>query len=352
MLRNLCRTIGPRCRAISVPHVTRLNMSTYGQYSYLTQHPDEQKPPIPYQPGCIVKAQAYAPPPLPDYHYTWACGQLEKDIAERHPLQLCLENPPTAGTPGQETLELEITQPVRVKDLSNSQIAQVAILKRETRGSQSMLPASTDGISIAAKFYDPLYYNYDESQPDPFANCDAAFAHETNAYQHLGQVYGIIVPRFYGSYSVDIPLPSDPAKTRPVRTILYEHVPGTTLEHTEREDYSTHQRQAIMSEIMDHHSVLWQLDVGHGDLHPRNVIVLSANEGGRANIRLIDLNMAGVGRRADYNGHVPTTQLEPRSVIVERWYDKDLRDMMLDFSWLVDWDWTEWLQNEYAKDRL
>jgi hypothetical protein len=23
--------------------------------------------------------------------------------------------------------------------------------------------------------------------------------------------------------------------------------------------------------------------------------------------------------------------------------------MMLDFAWLVDWDWTEWLQNNYAK---
>ena len=323
-------------------------MSTYGQYSsYLTKHPDEQKPLIPYQPGCILNAQAYAPPQPPDYHYTWTHGQRKKDIAERYPLQLCLENPSAAGTLGNESLQLEIGQPIRVEDLANSQIAQVAVLDRETHGSESMLPAPADGTTIAAKFYDPLYYDFDESQADPFANCDAAFAHEANPYHHLRQVYGVIVPRFYGSYSADIPLPSSPSRTRPVRTILYEHVAGTVLGNVEREDYSTSQRQAIMSAVMDCHSILWQLDVVHGDLHPRNIIVVSAKEGERAEVRLIDLNMASVGLRAEYNGHVPTTRLEARSAIVERWFDEDLRDMMLDFEWLVDWNWTEWLQNEY-----
>lgn len=350
--RNLCRAISPGCRAALTPaaRVTRLNMSTYGQHSYLSRHPDEKKPPIPYQIGSVLKAHAYAPPPPPDYHYTWARGQMKKDIEERHPLQLCLENPPAAGTPGQETLRLKIKQPIRVKDLNNSQVVQVEILHRETRGSESMLPASTDGVSIVAKFYDPLYYDYDEVQADPFANCDAAFAHETNAYHHLRQVWGTVVPRFYGSYSADVPLPDDPSRTRPVRTILYEYVPGTTLDHTEREDYSTSQRQAIMSEIMDCHSVLWQMDVGHGDLHPRNIIVLSANEGERAETRLIDLNMAVIGRRADRDGHAPTPRREPRSVIAKDWFDEDLRDIMLDFAWLVDWEWNEWLQNEYAKN--
>ncbi len=95
---------------------------------------------------------------------------------------------------------------------------------------------------------------------------------------------------------------------------------------------------------------LWQLDVAHVDLHPRNVIVLSVNEGKNADIRLIDLGEAVCGRRVNM-GHVPTLEPESRSKIIERWMDKDLRDRMTDFAWLVDWPWNDWLLEEYEQDR-
>ncbi|KAI0140991.1 hypothetical protein F4776DRAFT_613524 [Hypoxylon sp. NC0597] len=33
--------------------------------------------------------------------------------------------------------------------------------------------------NIVTKLYDPLYYDFDEDHADLFANCDAAFSHET-----------------------------------------------------------------------------------------------------------------------------------------------------------------------------
>lgn len=172
------------------------------------------------------------------------------------------------------------------------------------------------------------------------------------AYHHLQPVYGVLVPRFLGPYSVNIPIPGNIPGSRPVRCILYEYVAGTALHDTEIEDYSTSQRQAIMSAILDAHSILWQMDVSHRDVHPRNVIIVSAVEGQKADIRLIDFNMARCGQRAQRRGHVPSMELEPRSAIVNRWRDEDMRNWMLDFVWLVDWPWNEWLENEYAKDRM
>jgi serine/threonine protein kinase len=346
--RSVLQRLG-RTSRLTPRRVSPMSTRTW-RYSYLSRHPGESKPQIPYQPGVTLTAQAYAPPAPPKFHYSWAEGKVEEDIASLHPLQACLAHPPAEGTPGKETVGLRIQRPIRVRDPSNSQLVQVEVVNQD--GNDAGLSAfhHSTGV-VAAKFYDPLYYEYDDGRPDPFANSDAAFAHETMAYHHLQPVYGILVPRFLGPYSVNIPIPGNIPSSRPVRCILYEYVPGTALHDTEIEDYSTSQQQAIMSAILDAHSILWQMDVSHRDLHPRNVIVVSAVEGQKADVRLIDFNMARCGQRAERKGHVPSMELESRSAIVNRWRDEDMRHWMIDFAWLVDWPWNEWLENEYAKDR-
>lgn len=321
-------------------------MSTYG-YSYLATHPDEKKPPIPYQVGNILSAQSYSPPPAPNFYYTWAYGRIKDEIRDLHPLQLCLKIPPATGTLGYNTVRLRIVHQIKVQDLSNSQVVKVEPLELEGKGFPSLLAAGSSGV--AAKLYDPMYYDFDEDLPDPFANCDAAYAHETMAYNHLRPLYETVIPHFYGSYTVDIPLPDDPAQSRPVRAILYEYIQGCTLEDMNPHDYSQTQRQAIMAAVLDAHSKLWQLDVAHVDLHPRNVIVVSINESKKADIRLIDFGEAVCGHRVKM-GHVPTLEPESRTKIIERWLDEDLRDRMMNFRWLVDWPWNDWLLEEYARD--
>jgi hypothetical protein len=114
------------------------------------------------------------------------------------------------------------------------------------------------------------------------------------------------------------------------------------------QDYSQAQRQAIMAAVLNAHSKLWQMDVAHIDLHPRNIIVLSVDEEKEADIRLIDFGQAVYGRRIKM-GHVPTLEPEPKSKIIERWLDEGFRDRMMDFGWLVDWPWNDWLHNDYAR---
>lgn len=186
----------------------------------------------------------------------------------------------------------------------------------------------------------------------PSRYSDAAFATETRAYLHLQSVCGIVIPRFFGSYTIGVPVPEgSSSRLRPVRIMLYEYIPSIALADIDVNDYSTSQRQAIMAAVLDAHSILNQMDVIHPDIHPRNVIIVSANKGERAEIRLIDFADAWSGQRAERDGHIPTQELEPRADIVEHWRDKDSRDSIRDFAWLIDWPWNEWLENEYGKDR-
>ena len=337
----ICRSVSP---SPSPHHTNRIWISTY---SYLTTHTHETKPPIPYQPGVILSAQTYTPPPTPSYYNTWAYGKLRQDIAEQHSLQLCLQYPPAAGVPGRETFQLQIQRPIRVEDLARSQIVRAQVLNREPDLALPGLPAFTATAGVAVKLYDPLYYDFDDFNPNPFANCDAAFARETRTYLQLQPVYDYLTPRFYGSCSVDVPIPDKPSQMRPVRAILYDYVSGTSLASSEITDYTMPQRKAIMSAIMDHHSILWQMDVEHNDLHPRNVLVISAKEGEKADVRFIDFERAMCGTRAR-EGHIATTEPEPRTEIIKRWLDEDANDYAVDFLWFIDWPWNEWLRNEYT----
>lgn len=324
-------------------------------FTYLRKHPGERKPALPYDPGLVLEAQACAPPPPPPppFFGTTAKGQVEHDIEHLPPLEACLRHPPPGGSLRHERVRLEVKRQVRVRDLVSAQLMQVRILDRRGRKAQSELPDPANSTAIVAKLYDPLYSDWENGRLDPFQSSDHAFAAETKAYLHLKQVYGSLVPRYFGSYSVEVPVPGDNTiHTRPVRAILYEYISGSPLDEIEADNYSTSQRKAIMTAVINAYSILTQMDVAPLDFHPRNIILVSANEGEKAEVRLIDFGMAWSGERMERDGYVPKPELEPRVDIVEHWYDKTMRDSMRDFAWLVDWPWNEWLVEEYGKDRL
>lgn len=357
----------------------------YG-YSYLNYHPDERKPTIPYQIGSKLHAVAYEPPKGNPHDWSRAAvGQLKDDLQNLPPLQACLKHPPAKGTPGTSSVQLRIIDHVRVGDLKNSQVLKAMVCGRDVRGGAPAAPTSPPTSAIvAAKIYDPLYADFDDCQPDPFYNSDAAFALETEAYRdYLQPLTGKTVPHYFGSYSIDVPISEDsprdapgpstgdhqsPAtatghgsrcRTRPVRAILYEYVPGIALrEGMEDRLYNQTQRKEIMRALVTAESLLRQLDVLiEQDFAPRNVLVKSAEEGKPADIRIIDFGAAICGERRDEEGHAPTTEPEPMSQIIERWrnLDDDQFDIpsniRYEFEELVDWDWDDWLRKDYAYNR-
>lgn len=362
-------------------------------YSYLDSHPDERKPPIPYAIGSQFTAIAFDPLnpkdllESPHDWYLQATDQTENDIRNLHPLQACLRHPPADGHFGNSSVNIRVLDHIRAGDEKNSQILKVEAFMlgegsisdsplRHTDGVSSLLTTPTafprSAATVAAKLYDPLYVDLNDFRPDPFHNCDAAFALETEAYRdYLRPLYGICVPSFYGSYTINVPIPEDtrewhsglPAdhieksahRTRPVRAMLYEYIPGVALNQAmEDQMYNQSQRKEIMRALVTAESKIRQLDVLiDRDIHPRNVIVVSAEEGHPADIRVIDFGAAQCGERCEDEAHAPTTKPEPISRIIERWRDgddewKDPSDLRYPFLDLVDWEWNEWLRHEYA----
>jgi hypothetical protein len=141
-----------------------------------------------------------------------------------------------------------------------------------------------------------------------------------------------------------------PPNRRPSEPTYRSISSGVAISDINVQEYSSSQHQAIMSAVMDTDSLMWQQNVSHCDMHPRNIIVVAAKEGERADIRMIDSDFSRCSIRA-LQGQVPSTQLEPRSAAVGRWLDKDILNSMYHFDWLVDWPWDQGLKDEYAKDK-
>lgn len=394
--------LSPSCKKIVSPCLRRgihqsqqhatSRIPTWGTpYAYLDKHPDEQAPPIPYTIGSQFTAIAYDPPTGFLEHHDWywrADGQIRDDIENLPPLEACLRHPPAEGKLGSTSIHFRVLEHVRVGDQKNSQVLKVELTgsdvnvaadgsSQRPRGcahhNSALTPTpqhfSLPGAQVAAKLYDPLYVDFAECEPDPFHNCDAAFYLETQAYRdYLRPLYGVCVPHFLGAYTIDVPVTSAEQatgslrRTRPVRAILYEYIPGVPLSNGMFEGewmsmYNQAQRKQIMRALVTAESKLRQLDVlVDQDFEPRNVIIKSVDEGRPADIRVIDFGAAQCGERRKTEAHKPTTEPEALSQIFERWRNRrdefgyvDPANIRSPFADLADdWDWDMWLRSEYA----
>ncbi|KGQ07666.1 hypothetical protein BBAD15_g6996 [Beauveria bassiana D1-5] len=293
-----------RCARLLVPASSQLYSTFVDKRLYLETHPDEKNIENPYNVGATFLATSHNPSSNTCRAFPRPTDHLRERIRTRHPAELCLEYLPDPGTPGDRQLHLTITEQLQVGECENSQVVTARPLA--VQGQPLPFNVARDAV-VAAKFYDPA---------------------------RLGPLQGIVVPRFYGSYTVDIPVPQAAlqhhhAQPRLVRLVLYEYINGTQLSSAEARLFSTKQRQAIVQKVLNSFSKMRQLGVYHLDFHPGNIVVLSAEEGQEADIRCIDF---GHSKLSDPSYVKLTLDPESRESVTEYWRDEDLCDCMLDFS--------------------
>ncbi|KAK9320248.1 hypothetical protein V1517DRAFT_310026 [Lipomyces orientalis] len=168
------------------------------------------KPFLPYYPRRELSIRSHDPP-APN---VGNCDLTRDGAWERewkHPLERCILHPPRPGSFGTTTVDLKIVEHIQVVNVHPP---------------ESSLPPCN--IPLMAKIYDPLYYDHEQDDADPFLCVDRAYCHETAAYKALPELQGTIMPRYYGSYSFD--LPASDATTRSVRMILIEVVTGSCMQ--------------------------------------------------------------------------------------------------------------------------
>lgn len=164
---------------------------------------------------------------------------------------------------------MKITRTVRVGDNQIAQLAAVQVLK-VTHTTTHGLPTN---LTLIAKFYDPLYFDHDQDDADPFLCVNRDYSRETATYAALPKLQGMVIPKYYGSYSLEIAV--DASEKRFVRLILIESIPGSSMQQLDPAGFSQLERQIIMKAVVDAESLIYTHNVQHRDIHPRNILVLS-----------------------------------------------------------------------------
>ncbi|PYI25502.1 hypothetical protein BP00DRAFT_440714 [Aspergillus indologenus CBS 114.80] len=293
------------------------------------------KPPSPYNPGWRFQAQSYAPPdPTPVVQKCCISSKNERrERAQLSPVERCLKRTPLPGNEGDDTISLEVTGTLQAGDGHNSQVLTVEVL-------DSTSPSlSRKGTSLVAKIYDPLYFDDDDGYLDPFRCMDKYYTHEANAYPALRELQGRGIPTYFGSYTLSLPVDDD--RSRAVRMILIEYVPGVTMADAQPGDFSQGDRQTIMKEIVDLES------------RPRNVILrspaASSDDDGDQQFRVVfvDLAHALFNRRRDDPLTLTLNYFLGEYISpLLRW--KNSRRLASPFEDWVDWEWDPWLTAEFA----
>ena len=138
------------------------------------------------------------------------------------PLQRCVANRPLRGNPGQRRAKLNIF--VQGIDKKSAQIVLIQVISSSTTELEK-------AKRLIAKIYDPLYFDHEQDDVNPFPAVDLVYTHEAAAYEKLKPLQGRIIPRYIASYSLSWPVNKN--RSCDVRLILLDFVPGTLMQRLE-----------------------------------------------------------------------------------------------------------------------
>ncbi|EEQ33642.1 hypothetical protein McanMca71_004590 [Microsporum canis] len=295
------------------------------------------KPPLPYFVGKEFTVRSHIPPALVRKYYEGFSlepdGRLER--CQKHPLERCLLHPPSPGHAGDQVVRFRISREVRFGDKHRSQIAAVDILDVKPTKDQGPHP----NMTLIAKFYDPLYNDHDTDLTDIFTLVDFSYSDEAAAYLALEPLQGNAIPKYYGSFTLELPVPEHKTN-RLVRLSLLEIVPGQAMSTLNPEDFSQRDRQMIMKNIIDTETLLHTHGVMHEDLWPRNIMINSKAKVNRQ-VVVIDFEDYRFMTSSQFHGITISPLL--------RWNKKSGRTF--EFEGWIDWDWQSWLELTYEDTR-
>lgn len=307
-------------------------------------HPfDERKPRIPYVKGWHFTVQNHTPPRPTVNEIPMSCEFKNREDAikvERlHPIERCLQYPPLPGSYSSCSLELQIRGTIRIGDRHHSQVVLVEVI-----AASPSVNGLSQGQCVVAKLYDPMYIDDDEFFINPFLVAEKGYTFETATYMDLSDLQGSSIPRYYGSYSLDIPLGSETTDKRSVRLILIEFIPGLSMQKTDPDQFPQENRQNIMKFLVEFETLVYSRDILLRDLHPRNVMVTTDGHVVVIDFADADIGWGALSAQSLFNSF----QFHRDNYVppLVRWHeDQNLEDEFYDW---IDWDWQPWLQKEFA----
>ncbi|KAJ5908656.1 hypothetical protein N7495_001338 [Penicillium taxi] len=305
-------------------------------------------PLVPYVRGWKFTVQSHIPPP-PTPVISNNRLYTPQDATEYDQLggvEWLLKNAPLPGKKGVHSITLEIVENIRNGDRLRAQVFAVIVRDATTDTPSEIL--EPDRIFVA-KVYDPLYHADDVDVAgfiSPIKLTDHDYTHECAVYEKLSEYQGKRIPRFYGSFSLDIPFFD---KIRTVRLILIEYIPGTSMDQANAADFSQHTRQQMIKSIINFESDVFGFkDIKLLDLHRRNILIMKDTQ---HNLVFIDFADCLFNRRPD----------EPRFARLNTFLGQYISPLLrcTGKSWKafksdkkednwIDWDMDAWVNNQWA----
>ncbi|KIH89845.1 hypothetical protein SPBR_00700 [Sporothrix brasiliensis 5110] len=318
-------------------------------YEYQSKKDPPRPDDFPYQVGRSFSIRQHRAPPPFGMRYRISPGLRQDTDFDRDPtlyklsnLERCLRHPPQERPPCEDSDE-EDGNDDNEHDYDTVYTLHITeeIVARVGHGAQ-ILRCRVDGQgdnedNYVAKIYDAAYYDkYDSWFGDVSFAADHDYSVEVAAYEHLhGEgANGRYTPTYYGSYTLDLPVPKDASggadrpATRPVRLIIIEYIAGTSmfalLKRGVVDTIPVPRRLELMAEAMESRCELEFLGLAHNDFEPRNVLVLDAalrddDEGGQC-VVIIDFGRSHIVNSywllPDY---VRPRQTKPRSPMYRFW---------------------------------
>ncbi|CAN6666798.1 hypothetical protein TRVA0_038S01002 [Trichomonascus vanleenenianus] len=296
-------------------------------------------PPVPYLGGETFTAREHIAPSPPPVFYRWnvASNETKAERKAHSLIEQCLLHPPLSGSFGSLTLQLKVLRPIKVGEMS----AQVVLV--EVHSEQD---CELQGRELVAKFYDPLYISDGEGCLDRFRIVDRHYTYEVRAYRDLHELQGSLIPKFYGSFSVDVPIPLL-SKTREVRLILLEYIPGLTMKQFCTSKIPQEVRKQVMKKVIDIESSVYKRDVLLREVWPENVIIRETEFPREIHLVFVGFDRAHERRRLKRFKDPRDMYLGEYITPLIRW---EKRNKALNFLDWIDWDWTPWVQSEYRDE--
>jgi serine/threonine protein kinase len=241
-------------------------------------------------PGFQTTIHCHVPPqPFGPFY-----SQDEKGRYEVRPLDMpsvphsewCLRHPPgNGGQPAKPvTYSIRLLEQLSCKQCHGPKVFSCSLGDREEE-------------LYVVKIYDPLYYKY---PMDVTYWAELDYSYESAAYQDLeiSGLSGRYTPKYYGSWSFNLPFPSKQPLQRTVCCVLMEKLNGYTLESILIKSLTYRvpptDRLNILAEVLEIEKKLEFAGVRHRDVAPRNVMLvgLDLDNYKRPKVMLFDFNVS------------------------------------------------------------
>ncbi|KND87795.1 hypothetical protein TOPH_07625 [Tolypocladium ophioglossoides CBS 100239] len=280
--------------------------------------PDPRRPDLPYHSGLDLCIRRHIPPP--PFGSTGYYKGEERQESLPQPIRAvtqsewCLQHPPadTPPHPDATVHNLRVIDQVACEDGRGAQVLRCCLDQDEAR-------------VYVAKIFDPLYYSYADrgfgTAVDVTWLADQQYSREAAGYEDLEKagVDGVLVPKYYGSWTFDMPLLGSPVVMRPVRMVLMEWLQGVSMSSLIESNQVSRtppvQRLNILAAAMEVECKIFFHGVRHGDFAPRNIMLVgSYMEAQAPRVFLVDLNNSSclTRPRCRWKGIGATRPISPR----------------------------------------